>query len=111
MLKHTPAKMIKELVHEISRELHPDCAKEDDEIDDQEDRDVTLTEFFMKAPDKGSSYDYKFHICSSESVEEIACNRAITPEFVHIGSVLPDPKLLCKLCARARPDVAMAHQI
>eukprot|EP00439_Symbiodinium_sp_Y106_P048358 s4567_g6.t1 len=60
VLKHTrsrsslPAKMIKELVHEISRELHPDCAKEDDEIDDQEDRDVTLTEFFVKAPDKGS---------------------------------------------------------
>eukprot|EP00439_Symbiodinium_sp_Y106_P009834 s12670_g1.t1 len=34
--------------------------QEDDEIDDQEDRDVTLTEFFVKAPDKGSSYDYKF---------------------------------------------------
>eukprot|EP00439_Symbiodinium_sp_Y106_P016728 s10607_g2.t1 len=73
--------------------------QEDDEIDDQEDRDVTLAEFFVKAPDKGSSYDYKFHVCSSESVEEIACKRAITPEFVHIGSVLPDPKLLCKLCA------------
>ena len=106
-----PAKMIQELVHEISRDFHPVCAKEDDEIDDQEDRDVTLAEFFVKAPDKGSSYDYKFHVCSSESVEEIACKRAITPEFVHIGSVLPDPKLLCKLCAKARPDVAKAHQI
>ena len=52
--------MIQELVHEISRDFHPVCAKEDDEIDDQEDRDVTLTEFFVKAPDKGSSYDYKF---------------------------------------------------
>ena len=65
-----PAKMIQELVHEISRDFHPVCAKEDDEIDGQEDRDVTLTEFFVKAPDKGSSYDYKFHVCSSESVED-----------------------------------------
>ena len=100
-----PAKMIQELVHEISRDFHPVCAKEDDEIDDQEDRDVTLTEFFVKAPDKGSSYDYKFHVCSSDSVEEIACKRAITPEFVHIGSVLPDPKLLCKLCGDGAPDL------
>ena len=29
-----PAKMIQELVHEISRDFHPVCAKEDDEIDD-----------------------------------------------------------------------------
>eukprot|EP00439_Symbiodinium_sp_Y106_P002096 s4510_g1.t1 len=41
-----PAKIIRELVHEISRDFHPVCAKEDDEIDDQEDRDVTLTEIF-----------------------------------------------------------------
>ncbi|CAE7749104.1 unnamed protein product, partial [Symbiodinium necroappetens] len=50
-----PAKMIKELVQEISREFTPECAQEDDEIDDHEDRDVTLTEFFVKAPEKGSS--------------------------------------------------------
>ena len=106
-----PAKMIKELVQEISREFTPECAQEDDEIDDHEDRDVTLTEFFVKTPEKGSSYDYKFHVCSSDSVEEIACKRAITPEFVHIGSVLPDPKLLCKVCARARPDVALAFKV
>ena len=87
-----PAKMIKELVQEISREFTPECAQEDDEIDDHEDRDVTLTEFFVKAPEKGCSYDYKFHVCSSDSVEEIACKRAITPEFVHIGSVLPDSR-------------------
>ncbi|CAE7374222.1 unnamed protein product, partial [Symbiodinium necroappetens] len=100
-----PAKMIKELVQEISREFTPECAQEDDEIDDHEDRDVTLTEFFVKAPEKGSSYDYKFHVCSCDSVEEIACKRAITPEFVHIGSVLPIfgrqklPEPLCLLMA------------
>ena len=49
--------MIKELVHEISRDFHPDCAKEDDEIDDQEDRDVMLTEFFVKA----------YRICTARS--------------------------------------------
>ncbi|CAE7302354.1 unnamed protein product, partial [Symbiodinium sp. CCMP2456] len=76
-----PAKMIKELVQEISREFTPECANEDDEIDDHEDRGVTLAEFFVK---------------------EIACKRAITPEFVHIGSVLPDPKCCRVPWLRAR---------
>ncbi|CAE7234035.1 unnamed protein product [Symbiodinium sp. CCMP2592] len=104
-----PAKMIKELVQEVSREFVPLCAQEDDTIEDAEDRDLSLTEFFVKVPVKGSSYDYRFHVCSAESVEEIACKRAITPEFTHIGSVLPDPKLFCKLCAK--PDVALASKV
>ena len=103
-----PAKMIRDMVQEVSREFVPSCAKTDDTIEDAEDRDLSITEFFVKTPVKGSSYDYRFHVCSADSIEEIACKRAITPEFTHIGSVLPDPKLLCKLCAKARPDVALS---
>ncbi|CAE7771734.1 unnamed protein product [Symbiodinium sp. CCMP2592] len=64
-----PALMIKDLVAEISKDFTPQCALADDVIDDSDDREATLTEFFIK---------------------EIACKRAITPEFVHIGSVLPE---------------------
>ena len=106
-----PALMIKDLVSEVSKEYEPECAREDDAIDDPEDRGDCLTEFFIKAPGKGTSYEYKFHVCSSEPIEEIACKREITSEFVHIGSVLPDPKMLCKLCARARPDVLLALKL
>ncbi|CAE7645183.1 unnamed protein product [Symbiodinium necroappetens] len=66
-----PALMIKDLVSEVSKEYEPECAREDDAIDDPEDHGDCLTEFFIK---------------------EIACKREITSEFVHIGSVLPDPK-------------------
>ena len=97
--------MIKDLLSEVSKDYEPACAREDDAIDDPEDRGDCLTEFFIKAPEKGTSYEYKFHVCSADSTEEIACKREITCEFVHIGSVLPYPKMLCKLCARARPDV------
>ncbi|CAE7931315.1 unnamed protein product [Symbiodinium necroappetens] len=100
-----PALMIKDLVSEVSKDYEPECAREDDSIDDPEDRGDCLTEFFIKAPEKGTSYECKFHVCSADSIEEIACKREITSDFVHIGSVLPDPKMLCKLCARARPDV------
>ncbi|CAE7825222.1 unnamed protein product [Symbiodinium sp. CCMP2592] len=83
-----PALMIKDLVAEISKDFTPQCALADDVIDDSDDREATLTEFFIKAPEKGSSYEYRFHVCSAESVEEIACKRAITPEFVHVGAKL-----------------------
>ena len=113
VLKHArsrsslPAFMIKDLVSEVSKEYEPESAREDDAIDDAEDRGDCLTEFFTKVPEKRTSYEYKFHIDSAESIEEIACKREITSEFVHIGSVLLDPKMLYKLCARARPDVLL----
>ncbi|CAE7370429.1 unnamed protein product [Symbiodinium sp. CCMP2592] len=50
-----PAKMIKELVQEVSGEFVPLCAQEDDTIEDAEDRDLSLTEFFVKVPVKGSN--------------------------------------------------------
>ena len=49
-----------DLVQEVSREFVPDCAKADDTIEDAEDRDLSLTEFFVKVPVKGSSYDHGF---------------------------------------------------
>ena len=56
-----------------------------------------MTEFFIKAPGKGSSYEYKFHVCSAENE---------TADFAQIGATLPDPSLSCKKCAKAGPDVS-----
>ena len=75
-------------------------------MDDGDDQDQSLVEFFVRDPGKGWGYEYKYHCCSAESVEEIACKRAFSPDFVHIGSLLPDLNLFCKACAKARPDVA-----
>ena len=55
---------------EISQAHLPACACEDDEIEDNEDTDLSITE------------------CA----------------------VLPDAALLCKRCAKARPDVALAYK-
>ena len=60
-----PALMVKELVAEVAKDFVPQCALEEDVIDDAEDREATLTEFFVKAPEKGSSYEYRFHVCSA----------------------------------------------
>ncbi|CAE7236610.1 unnamed protein product [Symbiodinium microadriaticum] len=54
VLKHArsrsslPAFMIKDLVSEVSKEYEPESAREDDAIDDAEDRGDCLTEFFTK---------------------------------------------------------------
>ena len=104
-----PARMIKQLVAEISQAHLPACAREDDEIEDNEDTDLSITEFFVKASEKGSSYEYKFHVCSSENADEIACGMVKTEDCAHIGAVLPDAAPF-KTCAKARPDVALAYK-
>ena len=105
-----PAVMIREIVTEIKRAYHPKCAQEDDEIEDGEEAELSLSAFFMKAPEKcSSSYEYKFHCCSADSIEELACRKVRDPDFINIGSVLPDAKLLCKLCAKARPDIVKLY--
>ena len=102
--------MIKQLVAEISQKHQPSCAREDDEIEDGEDTDLNINEIFVKTPEKGSSYEYKFHVCSADNVDEIACGMVKAADCAPIGSVLPDAALLCKRCAKARPDIALAHK-
>ena len=48
--------MIKDLVGDVAKEFDPQCAREDDAIDDAEDQDVCLIDFF-KAPEMGTSYE------------------------------------------------------
>ena len=50
-----PARMIKQLVAEILQAHLPACAREDDEIEDNEDTDLSITEFFVKAPETSTS--------------------------------------------------------
>ena len=67
--------------------------------------------FFMKTPKKGSSYEYKIHVCAADDLNAIACGRTTAADCEHIGDLLPDVTLLCKHCARERPDVARAHNV
>ena len=50
-----PAAMIKEPVSAF---------RKDDDVDDGDDQEESLLEFFVRDPGKGSSYEYKYHCCS-----------------------------------------------
>ena len=40
----------------------------------------------------------------------LACGRLALTDCSAVGSVLPDIDVLCKACAKARPDVVIAFQ-
>ena len=77
--------MIKELASKFRKSFAPKCVRKDDDVDDGDDQEEPLLEFFVRDPGKGSNYEYKCHCCSSESVEEIAYKRAFSPDFVQTG--------------------------
>ena len=45
------------------------------------DAQLSVMEFFVNALEKGSSYENKFHVCSTENVDEIAGGTVKTSEF------------------------------
>ncbi|CAE7358804.1 unnamed protein product [Symbiodinium natans] len=104
-----PANMIKEIVQEYRQACVPRCIREDDLVDDGIEVEPSIVGFFMKTPKKGSSYEYKIHVCAADDLNAIACGRTTAADCEHIGDLLPDVTLLCKHCARERPDVARAH--
>ena len=104
-----PATMIKELVNEMVKVDHPIQEDQDTVLDDAADHEVCGTEFFMKAA-SGRSYDYKFHVNSLGSLEVLACGKFPVSECCSVGSELPDIQVLCKACAKARPDVVCSYQ-
>ena len=100
-----PAIMIKQLVHEIVQEQHPVLEDENTVLTDAVDSDLQGLEFFIKSPAPGSYYDYKFHSIALGDSSSLACKRFMIEECSSVGSVLPDLSVLCKACARARPDI------
>ena len=99
-----PATMIKQLVREMVQESHP--AKEDDNtvLIDAQDVDLSITEFFMQQARNTKGYDYKWHMASVDDPTTTACRRLELDESRSVGTVLADDCILCKACAKARPD-------
>ena len=115
MLKYTrnrsavPALMVKQLIKDIAKEHHPAQDDVDTLLMDAAEAELETVEFFIKKPSPGSSYEYCFHCSSSVNQESTACNRYSLSDCLSVGEVLPDASVLCKVCARARPEAASFH--
>lgn len=100
-----PATMIKQLVKEMTQTQHPIVEDEDTVLDDVADSDLGAVEYFIKTPAPGSYYDYKYHATSFDDSSTLACKKFSLDDCTSVGSVLPDFSVLCKACARHRPDI------
>lgn len=81
------------------------------ELDDAGVIEEAQAQFFIKSASAASSYEYRFHYCSAlEDPSKIACGKLTLADCSPIGSELPDISVLCKACAKARPDVTLALQ-
>lgn len=103
-----PALMIKELVKDLVREEHPVQEDKDTVLDDAADLELCDTEFFVKKA-AGKYYEYKFHATAVGSNDTLACGKFEVAECASVGSVLPDVSVLCKACAKARPDLVCSY--
>ena len=106
-----PALMVKQLVRDIVQDRHPAVEDDDTVLFDAPDTDLSAVEFFIKKPSAGSSYEYKFHCTSRNNEEFTACNKFSLSDCSSVGEVLPDTNVLCKACARARPEVASYYNM
>ena len=100
-----PATMIKQLVQELAQSEHPVVEDEATVLDDVQETDLAGTEFFIKAPSRGSSYDYKYHAVSVDDQSLTACKKFVIDECSSVGNILPDLSVFCKACARQRQDI------
>ena len=104
-----PALMVKQLVKDLVQAQHPVVEDQDTLLMDAPDGELSAVEYFIKKPSAGSSYEYKFHCTARGNEEFTACNKFALTDCSSVGDVLPDPSVLRKACARARPEVASFH--
>lgn len=100
-----PATMVKQLVHELVQEEHPALEDADTVLIDAVESDLATDDFFIKQPAQGSSYDYKFHATALGDPNSLACSKFCLKDCVSVGRILPDLSVLCKACAKGRPDL------
>ena len=105
-----PARMIQQLVHELVAEEHPVGETVDTELDDAGVIEEAQAQFFIKTASGSGSYEYRFHCSALDDPSAIACGKLPLSECSAIGSELPDLSVLCKACAKARPDITLAFQ-
>ena len=100
-----PAHMVTQLVKDLADQAHP--VQDSDDVDLAAD-DTALDElqFYVKSQGSRTTRDYRYHCLQLGSEDTIACGRVQFDQCSLTGSTLPDQALLCKHCAKARPDVA-----
>ena len=105
-----PAKMVQQLVQDMLVHQHPQVSSEEVELDSYDPAALDQIQFFTKSDGPSSSYDYRFHCTAREDSTVIACGRIDLEACTNVGSYLPDRSVLCKHCARARPEVLEAYE-
>ena len=105
-----PALMVQQLVRDLLRSEHPIQETADVILDDPDGCALDVPQFFLKNPAPGTYYDFKFHCTQLEDPDRVACNKFLLSECSNVGDVLPDVAVLCKACARARPDVVCSYE-
>ena len=103
-----PANMIKQLVRDMVAEMHPVTDDQDTVFIDAEENELDNLGFYVKNTGSGA-YEYKFHCSSLSDPSLIACGKLDLSDCVSVGTDLPDISVLCKACARSRPDVVLSH--
>ena len=103
-----PARMIHQLVHDLVKGEHPIHETVEDELDDAGVIEEAQAQFFIKTASSASSYEYRFHCSALEDPSLMACGKFSLDDCSAVGSELPDLSVLCKACAKARPDIALA---
>lgn len=105
-----PAIMIKQLVLDLVEKQHPVQEEQGVELVDACSNDLVNTEFFVKAVASARSHEYKYHAGSLNDSSVLACAKFAVSECISVGSDLPDLKVFCKACAKARPDLVAAYE-
>ncbi len=103
-----PALMIKSLVQDLVAAGHPTQELEDAVLVDARESELSSPEFFIKIPAQERAYEYKYHVTALNDQSVLACGKFLISDCQSVGSILPDPSVLCKACARSRPDICMA---
>lgn len=97
--------MVQQLVRDMLVQAHPVAESDEVLLDAPEALSSDAPEFVLKNPAPGSYYDYRYHCSNAEDPSKVACNKFLLEECSSAGTILPDLSVLCKGCARARPDV------
>ena len=100
-----PAQMIQQLVKDMAEQAHPVEPDQDTFLDDSDETALDEVQFFIKTFTSRPDHDFRYHCSAVDDFEVLACKRLSREDCTAVGSALPDVAMLCKHCARARPDV------
>ena len=105
-----PAKMVQQLVKDMLVGQLPQEGQADVELDSEDPAALVQVQFFTRTSGSATAHDLRYHCTALDDSSTIACGRIDISNCTNVGSFLPDESLLCKHCARARPDVAQLVQ-